>query len=139
LPSSHIRNVVIAIPFRLGFGCVGRSRLSSQCLQHPLFLDALQAPLQKIDLQGLLANLALQFGDLSFIPAPYAGPRKRIPWAFAEFLLPSVQRVRVHFKGPCYFRRRGTILQPPDGGSFHFTRERSSGNTHESNSPFIEF
>jgi hypothetical protein len=29
-----------------------------QCLQHPLFFDALQAPLQKIDLQGLLTNLA---------------------------------------------------------------------------------
>jgi hypothetical protein len=34
-------------------------RISSQRLQHPLLLDALQAPLQKIDLQRLLANLAL--------------------------------------------------------------------------------
>jgi hypothetical protein len=35
-------------------------RLSSQRLQHPLFFDALQAPLQKIDLQCLLADFPLQ-------------------------------------------------------------------------------
>jgi hypothetical protein len=43
----------------LFFGPFGRPLISSQRLQHPLFLDALQAPLQKINLQGLLADLAL--------------------------------------------------------------------------------
>jgi hypothetical protein len=31
-----------------------------------LLLDALQAPLQKIDLQSLLADLTLQLGDPAF-------------------------------------------------------------------------
>ena len=44
-------------------GSSGRQRLSSQCLQFPLLVDALQAPLQKINLQRLLADLALQLRD----------------------------------------------------------------------------
>jgi hypothetical protein len=34
-----------------------------------MLLDALQAPLQKIDLQGLLTDLALQLSDAAFGPA----------------------------------------------------------------------
>ena len=56
----------------------GRPRISSQCLQHPLFLDALQAPLQKIDLQRLLADLPLQLRDPAFRPALLSVARKRI-------------------------------------------------------------
>src|SRR5215467_9487145 len=44
----------------------GRPRTSSQCLQHPLLLDALQAPFQKIDLQRLLTNLTFQLRDPAF-------------------------------------------------------------------------
>jgi predicted dehydrogenase len=40
-------------------GPSGRPRISSQGLQHPLFLDALHEPLQRINLQSLLADLAL--------------------------------------------------------------------------------
>jgi hypothetical protein len=35
-------------------------------MQHPLFLDALQATLQKIDLKGLLPNLPFQFRNPAF-------------------------------------------------------------------------
>ena len=49
----------------------------------PLFLDALQAPLQKIDLQGLLADLALQ---LRYVPFGHsAGFRhlEHVAWTLA--------------------------------------------------------
>src|ERR1700680_180436 len=49
-------------------GLSGRPRISSQRLQHPLFLDALQAPLQKIDFQGLLADVGFSFSDCPLRP-----------------------------------------------------------------------
>jgi hypothetical protein len=51
-----------------------RQRLSSHGLQLPLFVDPLQAPLQKINLQGLLSNLALQFSHTAFFPPPLTCP-----------------------------------------------------------------
>src|SRR6266581_9154422 len=75
-----------SVPGRLSFllGPSGRPRTSSQCLQPPLLLDALQAPLQKIDLQRLLADLALQLGDPAFGPALLAIARKDVARALAE-------------------------------------------------------
>src|ERR1700680_2644952 len=88
------------------FGCAGKSRLSSQCLQHPLFLDALQAPLQKIDFQSLLANLPFQLSDFGFIPAPLSASRKGVARTMTEFLPPPVQQVRVDFKRASHLRDR---------------------------------
>jgi hypothetical protein len=45
-------------------------RLHSQCLQFPLLVDALQAPLQEINLQRLPGNLALELCGLASLPAP---------------------------------------------------------------------
>jgi hypothetical protein len=39
-------------------------------LQLPLLLDILQAALQKIDFQGLLANLPLQLGQTALFSFP---------------------------------------------------------------------
>src|SRR5271168_3350597 len=61
------RSVYLRPSFLLG--PFGRRRISSQRLQHPLFLDALQAPLQKIDFQGLLTDLAFELGDTPVGPA----------------------------------------------------------------------
>jgi hypothetical protein len=73
-------------------------RISSQRLQHPLLLDALQAPLQKIDLPGRLADLALQPGDAAFRPAPGSVARKRVAWPAPELPSPAVQDVGIDLR-----------------------------------------
>ena len=95
-------------------------RLSSQSLQHPLFLDSLQAPLQKIHLQGLLADLALQLRNLRFIAAALSEPRERVAGTVAELLPPAVQQVRVHFECAGNFGYAGTRLQPLQRCYLHF-------------------
>jgi len=93
-----------------------RRRISSQRLQHPLFLDALQAPLQKIDLQCLLTDLSFQLGHPPFRPALLAIARKHVAWGLSEFAPPAVQHVRVDFHPSRHLRDRYTLLQPPYGG-----------------------
>jgi hypothetical protein len=46
--------------------------------KHPLLLDALQAPLQKIDLHRLLTDLPLQLGDPALAPARLPDIRRRL-------------------------------------------------------------
>src|SRR6185312_16498541 len=46
-PRSHVRNTAVSWPSSSGFACAGRSRSSSQYLQHPLLFEFPQAPLQK--------------------------------------------------------------------------------------------
>src|ERR1700674_1020642 len=89
-----------SVPGRLSFllGPSGRPRTSSQCLQHPLLLDALQAPLQKIDFQRLLADFALQLGDAAFRPALLAVAWKDIAWSLTELPPPAVQLIGVHLQ-----------------------------------------
>jgi hypothetical protein len=67
-------------------------RPSMQCLHHPLLFDSLQAPLQKIDFQRLLADLALQLSDFRFIPPPLPLAGKGVAGTFSEFLPPTVQQ-----------------------------------------------
>jgi hypothetical protein len=50
----------------------------------------------KIDFQGLLADLAFEFGDAAFAPASFAVAGKHLAGALAELLAPSVQDVGVH-------------------------------------------
>src|SRR6202035_256245 len=109
-------SVRCSTPGRLSFllGPSGRPRTSSQCLQHPLLLDALQAPLQKIDLQRLLADLALQVSDPAFGPALLPVTRKRIAWPLADLTPPAVQNVWVHFQSPSHLAQRYPLLQPLD-------------------------
>jgi len=59
-------------------------------LQHPLFFDALQASLQKIDLQSLSADLPLQFRDATFRPAAPPLAREGIPRALAHLTPPAL-------------------------------------------------
>jgi hypothetical protein len=67
------------------------ARTSRRCLQHPLFFDALQAPLQKIDLHRLLADLALQLRHLAFRPAALTLTRKSASRSLPELTHPAVQ------------------------------------------------
>jgi hypothetical protein len=64
-------------------------------LQLPLLFDALQAPLQKTNLQRLLTDLALQLGHAVFFPAPLARARKRIPRPIPELASPAMQDIGV--------------------------------------------
>src|SRR5215471_5715746 len=93
-------------------GCAGRSRLSSQSLQNPLFFDSLQAALQKIDLQRLLADLPFELGNLGFIPAAFAESRKRVIRSLSELLPPTMEQVRIDFKCPRYLGGRCTRVKP---------------------------
>ena len=80
---------------------------SSDGLQLPLLFDALQAPLQKINLQRLLTDLTLRLGDPAFFPAPFAGAGKRIAWSVPELAPPMMQDIRVDFKRPRDLGDRG--------------------------------
>src|SRR3954462_14186423 len=101
-----------------------RPRTSSQCLQHPLFFDALQAPLQKIDLHRLPADLALQLCDLAFAPAPLTVAGKGVARRLPELTPPAIQQVGVHLQATRYFGQRNTCLQPPNGRQLELPRER---------------
>src|ERR1700694_676706 len=90
----------------------GRRRISSQRLQHPLFLDALQAPLQKIDLQGLLADLALELGDPPVCPALLPMTRKHVARLLPNLTTPAVQDVGIHLQRPRHLAYRTPAFPP---------------------------
>src|SRR5450755_4527340 len=104
----------------------------SQCLQHPLLLDALQAPLQKIDLQRLLADLALQLGDAAFRPALLAVARKDIARSLTELPPPAVQHVGVHLQRPRRLAHGYPLFQPPYSGQFELLGELPTRQSHDS-------
>jgi hypothetical protein len=54
----------------------------------------LQAPLQKIDLQRLLADLSFQFRHPAFGPALFSITWKRVARTLSELPAPPVQRIR---------------------------------------------
>ena len=95
------------------------------------FADDTALGKQPFNLQGLLADLPLQFGLLCVIPAPLSEARKGVARPLAELAPPAAQDVGVNFKGPCDLGNRGTRFQPLDGGQFHFTRKRSSRQSHD--------
>lgn len=70
----------------------GRLRIFRECLQHPLFFHSLQAALQKIDLQCLLADVAPQVCNPAIGPSLLAVTRKRIAMRLMEFAPPSGAR-----------------------------------------------
>jgi hypothetical protein len=70
--------MVSLVPALISSPTFPRPRTSSRCLQHPLFFDALQAPLQKINLHRLLTDLALQLRYTAFRPAPLTLARERL-------------------------------------------------------------
>lgn len=96
----------------LGEGANRRLDRSRRCLRwpcvptaHPLFLDALPAPLQEIDLQRLLTDLAFQLGDPSVGPTLLSLPRK------------YVARPRPNLTPPaCHFAYRTPAFQRAAGG-----------------------
>jgi len=97
---------------------VGRRRFSSQRLQHPLFLDALQAPLQKIELQRLLADFAFQLGDPTLGPTllPLPGNTLPGPWRNSRrqrcstLAFTSNARATSPMETPCSSRRTAASL-----------------------------
>src|ERR1035441_7060487 len=98
-------------------------RRSRQYLQHPLFLDALQAPLQKIDLQSLLTDLPFQLGNPALAPArlPVAG--KRIAGPLPKLTPPTVQYIGVDFQRPRRLGQRYPCFQPPYRGQLELLGE----------------
>src|SRR5579884_1405318 len=109
-----------------------RRRISSPCLQHPLLVDALQATLQKIDLQGLLADLAFQLRDPAIRPALLPVTRKRVAWPLTELTPPAVQHVGIHLQRSRGFRDRHPLLQAPHRGQLELLGERPSRQAHDS-------
>jgi hypothetical protein len=95
-------------------------------------VDALQAPLQKIDLHGLLTDFALQFRDPPFRPALLAVARKRVARAVAKLTAPAVQYVGVDLQRPRHFGDRHPLLQPPHGGQLELLGELPTRQSHDS-------
>jgi hypothetical protein len=104
----------------------------------PLLLDALQATLQKINLQGLLADLALQLRYTAFLPAPLTQTRKRVARPLAELAPPAVQHVGIDLKGPRHFGDRSPCFEPLQRGQLELPRELPSRQTHDSVLPQLE-
>jgi hypothetical protein len=77
-------------------------------LQHPLFLDALQAPFQKIDFQCLLADLALQFSDPAFRPARLPVAREGVAWPWR-----NSRRQRCKTLGLTSNARAASVIETP--------------------------
>jgi hypothetical protein len=72
-------------------------------LQLPLFLDMLQAPLQKIDLQRLATDLTFQLGDPALLLPPLAIACECLGTVIAQLAPPAVQDIRVHLAGSRHF------------------------------------
>jgi hypothetical protein len=70
----------------------------------PLFLDALQAPLQEIDLQRLLTDLPFQLGNPALRPTLFAVAGKDVTGSLAELPPPSLQNVGTDLQRTCRFR-----------------------------------
>src|SRR5580692_10971509 len=109
-----------------------RPRTSSRCLQHPLFFDALQAPLQKIDLHGLPTDLPFQLRHFAFRPAALALARKGIARRLPELTPPTLQHVRVDLQPPCRLGQRYPCFQPPNGGQLELPGELPACQSHDS-------
>src|SRR6202034_393655 len=113
-------------------GPFGRRRFSSQRLQHPLFLDALQAPLQKIELQRLLADFTFQLGDPPFGPALLPVARKYIARPLAALTPPAEQRDGVYLQPPRHLAGRSPLLQPPHCSQLEALGENPYPHPHDS-------
>jgi len=68
-------------------------RACKRILSQSLLFDALQAPFQKIDLQRLLPDLALQLGNAPFRPAPLPMTGKGGARPLPELTAPAMQQV----------------------------------------------
>jgi len=110
----------------------GRLRISIQRLQHPLLLDALQAPLQEIDLQRLLADLALQLGDPVFRPAPLPVAGKSVARPLPGLTPSAVQHVGIHFQRARHLSYRNPFFQPPYRGQLELLGETAGEKSHDS-------
>src|SRR5450432_1920854 len=127
-----MRSIVSPPPAFTSSWTFGRRRISSQRLQHPLFLDALQAPLQKIDFQGLLADLAFEFRYAPFGPALASVTRKHVAWTLPDLTPPAVQHVRVHFQRPRHLADGTPSLQPLHRSQLELLGEHPSRQPHDS-------
>src|SRR5579863_4632287 len=95
-------------------------------------IDTLQTALQKIYLQGLLADLALQLSDAAFGPALFPVARKRVTWPCPELPLPALQHVRVDLQRSRRLADGNPLLQPPHRGQLERLGEQPSRQSHDS-------
>src|SRR5262249_17471735 len=93
----------------------------------------LQAPPQKIDLQGLAADFALQFGDPRLLLSPLAVASKCLESVIAQFASPAVQNIGVHFAGSRHFGDSRTQFQASDRSFLKLFRKLPSRQSHDSN------
>src|SRR5450755_4021010 len=100
--------------------------------RHPSLKPTLQAALQKIDLQRLLTDLALQVGDPAFRPALPPIARKHVARPLPELTPPVVQHVRVHFQSASHFAQRHPLFQPLDRRQLELLDEYPSRQSHDS-------
>jgi glycosyltransferase involved in cell wall biosynthesis len=99
----------------------------------------MQAPFQKIDLQCLLPDLALQLGDAPFRPAPLPLTGKRVARPLSELLAPTMQHVGVDFHRPRYIGDANASLQPLHRGHLELPSKPPARQSHDSFSPFHGF
>ena len=89
-------------------------------------------PLQKIDLQRLLADLALQLRDPAFRPAPLPVAGKGVARPLPELTPPAVQHVGIHFQRARHLGYRNPFFQPPYRGQLELLGEPPVRQSHDS-------
>lgn len=92
-------------------------------MDNPLLLDALQALLQKMDLQRLLADLTFQFCNPAFRPAPVAIAAKGVSRRLPELPPPAMQHVRAYLQRPRDLADRNSSFQPRNSSELELFRE----------------
>src|SRR5579884_1656037 len=88
---------------------------------------------------SLLADLALQFGDLALGPAPGPVAGKRVARPLAELPPPAVQNLGTHLQRPRRLSDRDPLFQPPDGGQLELLRELPTCKAHDSSLHSMDF
>src|SRR5208283_3552345 len=91
----------------------------------------LQASPQKIDLHRLLADLALQRDDATFLSSTAPSPGKRLAPELPQLPSPALQDVRVYLTSPRHLGNRCSQLQPPNCGFLELPSELPSIQSHD--------
>jgi len=95
----------------------------------------LPASPQKIDLQRLLADLALQLRNTLLLGPLQTQTGKGFLPVLPNFFAPAVQQIRIDLASPRHPRDGRAQIQPPKGGFLELLGEFPSRQTQESNSP----
>jgi len=87
---------------------------------------------QKIDLQGLLTDLAFELGDPPLSPALLAVARKYVARPLPNLTPPAVQDIGIHFQRPRHLAYRTPAFQPLHRSQLELLREHPSRQPHDS-------